>query len=221
MKITGAIFDMDGTLVDSLGFWDYLWQALGEKFLNNPDFRPDPVTEKAVRTVTLYDGMCIVHRNCGIGKSEDEIFEIANDMIFDFYQNTVEMKPGAKEFIEHLHSKGIKMCIASATAPKFIAALMKKFELDKYFPRLFSCNDIGKGKDEPDIFIEAHKYLGTEKESTWIFEDSIVALKTAVKAGYNTVGIHDKYNFGLDEVKKISTVYIGEGDSLERLIPEI
>ena len=98
---------------------------------------------------------------------------------------------------------------------------MKKFSLDRFFPRIFSCNDVGKGKEHPDVFIEAHKYLGSEKDSTWIFEDSIVAIETAVGAGYKTVGIYDKYNFGLDRVKTLSTVYVGEGESLRKLIKEI
>ena len=113
------------------------------------------------------------------------------------------------------------MCVASATAPHLIAILMKKFNLHKYFPKLFSCSDVGKGKEFPDVFITAHNYLGTPKESTWIFEDSRVALETATKAGYQTVGIYDKYNFGIDKVKEISTVYIADGESLAKLIPEI
>ncbi len=218
MKISGAIFDMDGTLVDSLGFWDILWRALGEKFLGNPSFRPDPITEKAVRTVSLYEGMRLVHQNCGIGNSADEVFRVTDDMLLAFYESTVQMKPGAIEFLEHLYNKRVKMCIASATAPRLIAVLMKKFGLDKYFPRLFSCSEIGKGKESPDIFIMAHEYLDTDKDSTWIFEDSITALETASAAGYKTVGIYDKYNFGLDRVQAVSTVYIGKGDSLSALI---
>lgn len=221
MKITGAIFDMDGTLADSLSFWDVIWKRLGEKYLSDPTFRPDPVTEKGVRTVTLYDGMALVHKNCRIGSSADEVFEVADKMLKDFYRETVPLKPGVKEFLDHLKARGVKMCIASATAPHLIDVLMKKFSLDEYFPRLFSCNDIGKGKEHPDIFIAAHEYLGTDKDSTWVFEDSITALETSKKAGYKIVGIYDKNNFGLDRVAEISDVYIGEGDSLARLIPEI
>lgn len=80
---------------------------------------------------------------------------------------------------------------------------------------------MGKGKEFPDVFIAAHSYLGTLKESTWIFEDSIVSLETATKAGYQTVGIYDKYNFGLERVKEISTVYIGKDESLTKIISEI
>ena len=221
MKITGAIFDMDGTLVDSLGFWDVLWAALGEKYKNDKGFRPDPITEKAVRTAPLYDAMCLVHKNCGLGESGEEVFRTTDKMLKDFYAETVELKPGVLEFLEHLKKERVKMCVASATAPHLISVLMEKFGLSRFFPRIISCSDVGKGKEHPDVFIFAHDFLGTEKESTWIFEDSIVALETATKAGYKTVGIYDKYNFGIDRVKEISTVYIGETDSLAGLIPKI
>lgn len=221
MNITGAIFDMDGTLVDSLGFWDYIWKRLGEIFLGDEGFRPDPVTEKGVRTAPLYEAMVLVHENCGIGKSGDEVFEIVNEELLNFYKNTVQIKPGAKSFIEHLYKKGVKMCIASATSPALIDVLMEKFDLKKYIPRLFSCSEVGKGKEHPDVFIKAHEYLGTDKESTWVFEDSVVAIETAAEAGYNTVGIYDKFNFGLERVRELSTVYIGKGESLEALIEKI
>ena len=221
MKITGAIFDMDGTLVDSLGFWDFLWMSLGEKYLGDKSFRPDKITEKGVRTSTLGGAAELIHENCKIGKDKDSLFSELDWMLKKYYEETVELKDGVIEFLEHLKASGVRMCIASATSPNLLSVLMKKFSLDIFFPRIFSCNDVGKGKEHPDVFIEAHKYLGSEKDSTWIFEDSIVAIETAVRAGYKTVGIYDKYNFGLDRVKEISTVYIGEGESLRALIKEI
>ncbi len=218
LNITGAIFDMDGTLVDSLMVWDVLWQRLGKKYLGDDSFRPDPVTEKAVRTLTLLDAMTLVHKNCGIGESGEEVWRFTTDMMVDFYENEVKTKAGALEFVAHLHDRGVKMCIASATAPDLIKLALKTTGLDKYFSRIISCSDIGKGKEHPDVFIAAHEYLGTPKESTWVFEDSVVAIETAEAAGYKTVGIYDKYNFGLDRLPSLCTVYLNENESLARLI---
>ena len=217
MVVKGAIFDMDGTLVDSLGIWDVIWERLGERFAGDKDFRPDAVTEKAIRTSTLFDGMVLLHEKCGIGRDGMELYTVANSICENFYIEEVELKDGVREFLDHCLEKGVKMCVASATARPLIDIVMKKFELDRYFPKIFSCAEIEKGKEHPDIFIKAHEYLGTPKESTWIFEDSIVSLETATRAGYKTVGVYDKYNFNLDKVEQISTEYIGEGDSLARL----
>ena len=217
MNITGAIFDMDGTLVDSLMCWDVLWQRLGKKYLGNEAFRPDPVTEKAVRTLTLLDAMTLVHENCSVGESGPELWQFTTDMMVDFYENDVKLKAGVLEFLEFLHARGVKMCIASATAPDLIAIAMRTCGLDKYFSKVISCNDVGKGKEHPDVFFAAHEYLGTSKESTWVFEDSVVAIETAGKAGFKTVGIYDKYNFGLDRIAKLSTIYIDDGETLAGL----
>jgi HAD superfamily hydrolase (TIGR01509 family) len=218
MNIKGAIFDMDGTLVDSLMCWDVLWQRLGKKYLGDGDFRPDPVTEKAVRTLTLLDAMTLVHENCGVGESGEALWNFAVDMMVDFYENDVKAKAGALEFVEYLHGRGVKMCIASATAPDLIRLALKTTGLDKYIEKVISCNDVGKGKEFPDVFIAAHEYLGTPVESTWVFEDSVVALETASRAGYKTVGIYDKYNFGLDRIPQIVDIYIDNGESLSKLI---
>ena len=220
MTIKGAIFDMDGTLVDSLMVWDVCWQRMGKRFLGDESFRPDPVTEKAVRTLTLSDAMELVHKNCNVGGSGYELWRFATDMVMDFYKNEVKLKKGAYEFLEYLYAKGVKMCIASATARDLIDIAMDTCGLNKYFDRVFSCSDIGKGKEFPDVFIAAHEYLGTPKESTWIFEDSLTAIETATRAGYNTVGIYDQYNFGTDLIPAIATVYGDKGHSLAELIEE-
>ncbi|MBE6884700.1 MAG: HAD family phosphatase [Ruminococcaceae bacterium] len=221
MEITGAIFDMDGTLVDSLMGWDILWKKFGVQYKNDASFRPDDRTEKAIRTLPLKDAMLLVHETCEIGDSGEALLENANRVMAQFYREDVELKSGVKEFLEHCLTCGIKMCVASATAPELLEIVMEKFDMDRYFPKIFSCSEIGKGKEEPDIFVMAHEYLGTPKESTWIFEDSITALETAIKAGYHTVGIYDKYNFNPDKVAKVVAEYIGEGDSFASLIPKI
>ena len=221
MNVTGAIFDMDGTLADSLGYWDVLWKHLGERYFKNPNFRPDPITAKAVRTTTLRDAALIIHENCKIGNTHEEVAKIVDDMLNNYYENIVQLKPGVIEFLEYLKKREVKMCIASATPPHLLTVLMKKFKLERYFSRVISCSEVGKGKESPDVFVFAHDYLGTPKESTWIFEDSIVAIETAHIAGYNTVGIYDSHNFELDRVKEISDVYIGEKNSLAELIEQI
>ena len=213
MKISGAIFDMDGTLIDSLGYWDVLWETLGKKYLDKADFRPSPYTQKAVRTSTMRETARTIHENEGIGESADEIFVLADALLLDFYQNTVELKAGALELLEFLYKNGVKMCVASASAPHLLDAVIKKFDFKKFFPKIISCNDVGKGKDHPDVFIAAHKYLDTGKGETWIFEDSVVALQTAHDAGYNTVGVYDKYGFDTNRVRELSTFFIGAGES--------
>ena len=217
-NIKGAIFDMDGTLVDSLMLWDVLWEKFGIKFLNREGFRPLKDDDKIVRTKTLKDAMDHIHSVYNIGSSGEELLETANELMIDFYSNDVELKKGVSEFLEYCYNRGIRMCIASATDISLIKLAVEHLKIGKYFVKILSCAEIGKGKDQPDIYLKALETLGTSIEETYIFEDSHIAIDTAYKIGMKTVGIYDKYNYGQEEMKKIATVYIAEDETLKKLI---
>ena len=218
MNIKAAIFDMDGTLIDSLMVWGVIWDGLGEKFLSEKGFRPSEEDEKSVRTLTLRDAMALIHEHYNMASSTDEILDEANRIIADFYSNEVKMKDGAKECLDYLKNSGVKMCIASASAPDLIKLAMKHCEIEEYFLGIISCSTVGKGKEFPDVFLAAIDFLGEDIEDTWLFEDSLVSIETASKIGLKAVGIYDKHNFGRDEMKKIAVHYIDEGETLLKLI---
>lgn len=218
MYIKAAIFDMDGTLVDSLMFWDVLWSAFGTKFLNDPGFVPSAEDDKQVRTLTLKDAMHLIHDHYHIGENGDRLHTLASDLLLDFYASRVALKSGVREFLDYCKNAGLKMCVATATAPDLVNVAMKHCDLEKYFLNVFSCGDLGKGKDAPDIFLLACDFLGEKPEDTWVFEDSLTAIETAAGIGMPTVGIYDRYNFGQDRIRKIANIYIDDGETLQKLI---
>lgn len=218
MNVKAAIFDMDGTLVDSLMVWDVLWSTMGETYLNDKTFRPNAEDDKKVRTLILADAMELIHEHYGLGNSGEELLQLANDFMKDFYANRVALKRDVRRFLEYCKAAGVKMCIASATAPDLITVALEHCGIESYFSKIFSCAEVGKGKEEPDVFLQACEFLGAKPCETWVFEDSSVAIKTAVKVGMPTVGIYDAYNFGQAEVKELATEYIADGESLLKLI---
>ena len=136
----------------------------------------------------------------------------------DFYENQLEMKTGARELLDYLYENGVKMCIASASVPNVIEAAMKRCKLKKYFVEVVSCEDVGSGKDKPDVFLRALEVLGTDLCDTWVFEDSYVAVCTAKKAGFKTAGVYEKCNFCQDILEQNSDVYVSEHDDLTKLV---
>lgn len=218
MKIKGAIFDMDGTLINSLIVWKDIWAAIADKYCGGEEGFPGEEIDRKLRTMTLLEGMELLHETRGIGKDGVELWNFCNELISDFYKNRVEMKSGAMEFLKYLHDNNVKMCIASASALNMVEIAALRCGLGKYIPKLLSSCDFGCGKDKPDVYLAALEHLGTSVEETWVFEDSLVALKTAKGIGMPTVGIYDAYNFGHEEMKKISDYYIDDGEGLDKLI---
>lgn len=218
MKITGAIFDMDGTLVDSLMLWDILWGVFSERYLQGKPFRPDPELDRDIRTVPLLEAMGFVHDRTGIGGSGRELYELATEVFIGFYRTDVLPKPGVIELLDHLQAQGVKMCIATASDPILVDIALKHCDMEKYFCRRFSCSELGKGKESPDVFLLALDGLGTPQAETWVFEDSYVALTTAVAAGFPTVGVYDRYSPRQDVMREKSTIYVAQGESMTKLI---
>ena len=218
MKIDGAIFDMDGTLVDSLSVWDFIWAEFGKTYLNDENFRPSKEADKTVRTMILDDAMEFIHKTYAMGENGKELSDKANELLIIFYKEKAELKKGAPELLEYLEGKGVKMCIASASATDLIELALESCGIKKYFSRVFSCKETGKGKDCPDIYLEALEYLGTPLKNTWVFEDSFVALDTVKKIGLHRVGIFDENNFDNDKSESISDIYVASGESLAKII---
>ncbi|MBQ8868687.1 MAG: HAD family phosphatase [Oscillospiraceae bacterium] len=218
MNIKGAIFDMDGTLINSLIFWDVLWEEFGNRYLGGERFYPDLEADKAIRTMVLAEAMDHYHERFKIGESGADLLNTANEVFKDCYVNRVELKDGVKEFLDYLKAKGVKMCVASATDKALLVYAMERCGLYEYFDTILSCADVGKGKDQPDIYYNALEVLGTDMDNTWVFEDSYVALRTANGMGLNTVGIYDKFNFDQDKMEKLATHYIADGETLMKLV---
>ena len=217
-KLNAAIFDMDGTLVDSLMFWSIIWEDIGRDHLGRVNFTPSEEIDKKVRTMIFTDAMLLVKEHYGIKASDEEFIKYATGKLGDFYREVVTVKPGAREFLEYLKEKNIKMVLASATDMKYVNIALDCLDLRKYFITAMSCSEIGIGKDRPDIYFRALDALNVSPEETYIFEDSFVALETAGSIGLKTVGVYDKYSFDQERLKRASLIYIGKETDLSELI---
>ena len=218
MKIKGAIFDMDGTVIDSLMFWDCLWQRIGERYLSDPDFRPSDEINKRVRTMIYSDAMAYFHQCYEPPIETAEFVKFASDGLRDFYRDTATVKTGAMELLAHLKSRGIPICLASATAMSEVKLTLECHGLLQYFDCVLSCADIGAGKDKPDIYRMACDRMGLSPTDVCVVEDSHVALETAKGIGCKTVGVYDRYSPGQERLAELADIYLREEQNLAELI---
>lgn len=221
MKIKGAIFDMDGTLVDSLFFWGAFWRDLGAKYLEEENYVPPEALDLKVRTMVFTDAMAYVREALGIDASAEEVVAFAADTLADFYRYKVKAKAGVYALLDKLKAMGIKLALASATDMKYLKIALEACHLEKYFDTVLSCADLGVGKDKPDIYLLSLEKLGVSANACAVFEDSFVALETARGIGCHTVGIFDQNNFGQDRLEAASEIYLGEGMPLDSALPFI
>lgn len=188
MKIKGAIFDMDGTLLDSMKYWntvgiEYL-ERLGIKFNTEKD---NCVLYAGIKPFTDY-----CNNIYGLNKTYEEVLHGVHDIMAEKYRTVVELKPGAKSMLERFKQNGVKMCIATATEKKEATAVLKKLGILDCFSDVITTTIVGADKKSPLIYEKALELLGTSKNETYVFEDAYYAICTAKKNGFLVVGIEDE-----------------------------
>lgn len=216
-KITGAIFDMDGTLVNSMIYWDLLWDMVMERYPGR-DRAYFKELEKKMHTMTLVGAIAFLAESLGVADEIDELSALANDGLEDFYKNHVMLKNGARELLLGLAEKGVKICLASATEHRLIKVSLARCGIDSFFSATFSCDDIKKGKDCPDIYELALEHLGTDKSTTFVFEDALTAINTASSIGLGTVAIYEEAAPDKKAIREAATYYVDKGEPLTKAL---
>ena len=202
--IKGAIFDLDGTLLDSMWIWD----TIGETYLLSLGITPKEDINALFRTFSLTQAAEYYIKNYNVRLSVEQIMEGVNKIVEEYYFNTVQLKNGVKEFLQILRKNNVKMCIATVTDRYQVEAALKRIGIKDYFTDILTCREIGHGKNQPIIYREALKKLGTKKSNTLVFEDAFYALKTASDDGFLTVGIYDKYNDDIQKIQNRCDIYL-------------
>lgn len=188
MKISGAIFDMDGTVTDSM----YVWKNIGLRYLQKRGIVPGPTLWQDIKNMSLLETTAYFREVYGITETDAEIAQGINDLVEPMYRTEVLPKKGVIELLEAFRARGIPMALATATDRYLVEATLQKNDLLKYFKGVFTCTEAGAGKTDPVVYEAALKCLGTPKAQTPVFEDAYFALVTAKRAGFPTVGVYDE-----------------------------
>ena len=210
--IKAAIFDIDGTLLDSTG----IWRGLGERFLVSRGITPPEGLDEILRCLSLEDGAEYLHALYPALSAQD-VLDSTNRMVERFYLDEVQARRGASEMLALLESRGIAMGLATAGALSLSARSLERLGLRKFFPLAYSCGDFG-GKHLPNIFLAAAEALGAKPCETLVFEDSYHSAKTAADAGFIVAAVHDSGEPNQDALRGCARFY---GNDLEKLLTRI
>jgi len=181
------IFDLDGTLLDSMSAWD----TVGFEYLNLKAIKHIPSNLlELLRPMSAFDAAKYFIAEFGIKLSPQQICDEINAMIEEKYKLEIQPKEGVSEFL--LQNKDRKMCIATATDRHLVEFALKRLGLEKYFEFIITSSEVGCSKEKPDIFIKAAGRLGFEAGNCVVFEDALHAIKSAKLGGFYTVGVYEK-----------------------------
>ena len=209
--LKAAIFDFDGTLFDT----NYVWITAGERFFESIGVIPKSNLQQEIRTMSLYQSACYIREEYGLSLTVEKIMEGINQTVEDAYFHEVQPKPDVVSFLHALKRAGIRMCIATATDRYQIEAALKRCNMLDFFEEIFTCSEVGHGKDEPVVFRKAMEYLGSERSSTVVFEDALHAVQTANADGFLTVGICDPYIQEREQLQALCDCYLTDFSQTE------
>jgi HAD superfamily hydrolase (TIGR01509 family) len=188
--LNGVIFDLDGTLLDSMDVWDHF----GSDFLRQKGIEPTEGLDETLLPMMITRAAEVLVDAYPLAASPGELVDEINRMIEGKYRHEVLMKPHVQPFLKALRAKGVKMCVATLTDRYLVEAALGRLEIAGYFDFILTCTEVGFGKDRPDIFEQALARLGTGRRETFVFEDSVHAAETAKAAGFPVIGVCDRFS---------------------------
>lgn len=194
--IEAVIFDLDGTLVDSM----WVWEQIDIDFLKSKGYTPPEDLKDAITHLTFTQTAEYFKNRFNLSDSIDEIKNTWHNMAYNFYSSKVFLKEGVVPFFEKLKSLNIKIGLATSSSVVLLEATLKNNGIYDLFDAITVTDEVKKSKENPDVYLLAAKKLNVSPENCVVFEDIIAAVRGAKLAGMKVVGVYDKAS---DDQKEI------------------
>jgi HAD superfamily hydrolase (TIGR01509 family) len=186
----GAIFDLDGTLTDSMHVWDRVCRD----WLTAHHRQPHPELEADIASMTLTQSAGYVKSRFDISLEPEEIIAGWEGMVLGQYEGTVPLKRGAAELVSRLARRGLRLAVATSCFPAACEAVLRRHRLRDYFSLILYSDQIKRDKSFPDIWLACAQGLGLAPETCVVFEDMYRALRGVRAAGMDLVAVYDDTN---------------------------
>jgi len=188
--IKGYIFDMDGTLLDSLK----AWHNVGNRYLESLNIAGDPHLDSIIAHMALNDGAQYMNERFQLHKTEEEIIQGITSIINNQYEDHILLKEGVKDFLQKCQSQGYTMCVLTASDSKLAKKAFHRLGILHYFQDIYACHEIGLTKKDPQSYVEIAMKMNLHPQECVVVEDALYALTTAKQAGFYTKAIYDEEN---------------------------
>lgn len=186
-SLDACIFDLDGTLLDSM----HIWQDIDRSYVARFGIDFDNCHSEKIKKMTNQESAQYFIDTFHIPKTKQEIIQDWNDMVAIEYHENIALKEGVKHILEVLKQHHIKMCIATSCNKEHAIAALERLEIMHYFDFIKTCKEVGKGKEYPDIYLSCCEVMQVNPKRVMVFEDLYGALKVVQRAGFQTCGVYD------------------------------
>ncbi len=200
-----VIFDLDGSLVDSM----WMWKAIDIEYLKGFGIEAPKDLQKEIGGRSFVETAIYFKERFSLSDTIEKIGDDWNRMAFDKYTHEVPLKNGAFDFLSLCEEKGIKLGIASSNSTELIEQVLSSHDIREKFQSIKSGTEVHKGKPAPDIYLLVAKELGVDPKKCLVFEDLVDGIKAARNAGMTVIAVSDDYSRHSDDLKKqLSDLYI-------------
>lgn len=179
-----SIFDVDGTILDSME----VWNTLASRYIQSLDRIPEKNLDKIVSEMSLEQSAIYLKKHYRINKQEEVIISEVLNLISDFYKYEVKLMPGFKDFITHFDSMNV---IGTSCDEKLVKSALKRLGVLDYFEDIMTCSKVNKGKDDPNFYLACAGVLKQKPENVFVFEDADYCIDAARKVGFKVIKIKD------------------------------
>lgn len=182
------IFDLDGTILDST----QVWAKVDMDFLGRRGIPVSKEYMQEIKTHTFESGSVYTKKKYNLPESTEEIMKEWYDAALEAYTDKVVLKPYAKDFIEQMHGKGVKIVSATSSDRALFEPCLKRNGIYDFFDEFTQTNEVERGKKFPDVYIKAAKKAGCSIDKCIVFEDVLSAAKGAKSGGFTVVAVYDE-----------------------------
>lgn len=206
-----VIFDLDGSLVDSM----WIWREIDIEYLGRFGIALPDNLQSLIEGMSFTETAVYMKEYFGIPDSVEQMKSDWNQMAWDKYMNEVPLKPGIPEFLEGCKANGIKLGIATSNSRELVENVAKAHNLHNYFSCIMTGCDVNKGKPAPDIYLAVAKELGVSPDRCLVFEDIVPGIQAGKNAGMEVCAVEDAYSAHARKAKQqLADYYIEDYNGL-------